>query len=1481
MTRSLFSIFMSALLVMCSFALRAQTNIIPVRTDVSGFSSWTDANLAGTTYLQLLAANSSTISPAMDFNSYTGETLNFKARTFGGISGSSNVITVSISTDNGATWSTLGTRSPSSSTLTAMTAFNISSYNGTQVKIRFQSLSATGSIGVGIDDIDISGTAATCSAPTTQTSGFSITNITTGGFDASWTAGNGAGTMIVLRPTAQGSTAPANGTAYTANTSWASAGQVDASNRVVFRAAGSSVTGVSGLAEGTSYTVSGYEYSATDCYNTSAVSAVLFTLSTEPGAYAASFSATPGSAYDQVNLSFSPAGTISNADGYIVLQKAGSAPLGIPVDANFYTTGNSIGDATVAAVINSTSATSQSISGLSGNTNYYFTLVPFNWNSVNGGTFNYYTTGTPPTANVNTPSAPSTASDIIDNAGAGFYTTNIDYTQWQSATITSIGTGAGSGVGVFNILLRDGGAAAPDADAMPTTLTALNINYTGTAGTIRSAALFDGSTKIADGTVNANSIGFTGLSASAADDGTKAFTLAVTFNTTVTDNDKLVFSVSSATAAGTGVSSQFAAANAGSAASENNSSNDNNRIEVTATKLAFVQQPANTLINAAMSSVTVQAADGNNNRDLDYTTAVAITSSGTLSGSPVNVNAVSGLATFSGLSHTATGTGLTLTAASGSLASAVSNTFNISSFAGKLWDGGAGTGNWTDANNWEPNGVPTASDDVWLNNDLVSGNYTVTVSGNNNTAGRLKVGYAGNVNTITALITGGNTSNDALLLGNLAGDDLIVDDGGVVNNSSVASGGGNRGIEFTSSTCTWSMTGTGKFIHNQSGGSFINSGSGNVAEPSLGANTTVEIQKSTTWASGTGLGRIKHYGNLVLNFNTTFITAETYLASGDTLLVKGNMELKGGGAQIRVLNSNNATIVVDIRGNLTVGDACALTGSEGTGTGAKIIVGGNVTTSGTGFIAGSSGSGNPTTGTNEVILKGNFSGLYGSNSDQEKLTFDGNTTESTIQFNSSSDFLTIDINKPVKLLANIPGSRTINVNSGGTLNFNGFNAAGSGAFNVLSGGTLKITSVDGISATTGSSTGNVTTTSGARTFSTGGTYQFTGSAAQSQGTGLPATVAGFTVNNAAGVSLSQPVAVSGVFTLANGLLTTTATNIITVNAGATITGGSSSSFVNGPLSVKTSSTAAVSLPVGKGTVYGPVTITPQSSTASTYTAEYFNGAGVTPDSHNFGGSGLTKVDTFQYWDISRATGGADIQLTLPWSAGSNVSTIGDVVVAHYTGGAWTNHGQFATTGTTTAGTVTSGLISSFSPFTIGSFHAIPLAIKLSSFDAVKRQGSVALNWTTAGELSSDRFELERSENGRDFMVLTAVKANGHASVYNYTDGQPAAGKNYYRLAMIEADGKKQYSSTRIADMGSNGGLGVIVFPNPVTERLTVQALNKTAAAMLQLTDLTGKLLKEIQMNADVADIDMREMAPGIYLVRYTDGMHTELFKIVK
>ncbi|WP_179348047.1 GEVED domain-containing protein [Winogradskyella pacifica] len=101
-------------------------------------------------------------------------------------------------------------------------------------------------------------------------------------------------------------------------------------------------------------------------------------------------------------------------------------------------------------------------------------------------------------------------------------------------------------------------------------------------------------------------------------------------------------------------------------------------IDVDATELVFSQQPSDTELNAVMApSVTVSGVDANGNLDTNYNLDIVITSTGTLTGTPVTETAVSGIATFSTLTHTAIGTGLELTADDGLLSTFVSTTFDI------------------------------------------------------------------------------------------------------------------------------------------------------------------------------------------------------------------------------------------------------------------------------------------------------------------------------------------------------------------------------------------------------------------------------------------------------------------------------------------------------------------------------------------------------------------------------------------------------------------------------------------------------------------------------------------------------------------------------------------------------------------------------------------------------------------------------------
>ena len=186
--------------------------------------SWTETGLTqGSGYLVSLTGDV-LITPALDLTVTSAETLNFKARTYGGTVAANNTITVSVSTDNGGSWTTLGTRVPASSTLTAMTPFDLSSYNASQVKVKFETLGATASVGAGLDDVLVtnlasSGTASYLPGYSNRTvagTSQSVTGLTAGATyyfraRAVSAGGTGAYSTVASVITTAGATAPVFG----------------------------------------------------------------------------------------------------------------------------------------------------------------------------------------------------------------------------------------------------------------------------------------------------------------------------------------------------------------------------------------------------------------------------------------------------------------------------------------------------------------------------------------------------------------------------------------------------------------------------------------------------------------------------------------------------------------------------------------------------------------------------------------------------------------------------------------------------------------------------------------------------------------------------------------------------------------------------------------------------------------------------------------------------------------------------------------------------------------------------------------------------------------------------------------------------------------------------------------------------------------------------------------------------------------------
>jgi hypothetical protein len=180
--------------------------------------------------------------------------------------------------------------------------------------------------------------------------------------------------------------------------------------------------------------------------------------------------------------------------------------------------------------------------------------------------------------------------------------------------------------------------------------------------------------------------------------------------------------------------------------------------------------------------------------------------------------------------------------------------------------------------------------------------------------------------------------------------------------------------------------------------------------------------------------------------------------------------------------------------------------------------------------------------------------------------------------------------------------------------------------------------------------------------------------------------------------------------------------------------------------------------------------------------------------------------------------------------------------------------------------------------TIGGF---PLVIKLKDISATNLGAKNRVDWSTESELKSDKFELERSADGRNFTYLATIKAKGEASNYSYVDISPVTGVNYYRLKMIDAAGAVATSKVVTATV-KQGAFTVEAYPNPVSEKLTVQVYGGSDQnATVSITDVTGKVMKVVSVVNGKAEVNMNGLASGVYLVKYTDNNHSQTIKVNK
>jgi SdrD B-like domain/Secretion system C-terminal sorting domain len=174
----------------------------------------------------------------------------------------------------------------------------------------------------------------------------------------------------------------------------------------------------------------------------------------------------------------------------------------------------------------------------------------------------------------------------------------------------------------------------------------------------------------------------------------------------------------------------------------------------------------------------------------------------------------------------------------------------------------------------------------------------------------------------------------------------------------------------------------------------------------------------------------------------------------------------------------------------------------------------------------------------------------------------------------------------------------------------------------------------------------------------------------------------------------------------------------------------------------------------------------------------------------------------------------------------------------------------------------------------------PLPVTITALSGVYTNGISKLNWATVSEQNFSHFEVEYSTTGNNFTFLGKVSGAGNSNSrieYGFNHLQPVTGLNYYRLKMVDLDGRYTYSNVVALNVSIKGLTISSVFPNPFIDKvnIAVAAASKEKVS-IRLFDNAGKLVYNNETvtqlgNNNFTISNLGKLAAGTYIIQVSAG----------
>lgn len=154
-----------------------------------------------------------------------------------------------------------------------------------------------------------------------------------------------------------------------------------------------------------------------------------------------------------------------------------------------------------------------------------------------------------------------------------------------------------------------------------------------------------------------------------------------------------------------------------------------------------------------------------------------------------------------------------------------------------------------------------------------------------------------------------------------------------------------------------------------------------------------------------------------------------------------------------------------------------------------------------------------------------------------------------------------------------------------------------------------------------------------------------------------------------------------------------------------------------------------------------------------------------------------------------------------------------------------------------------------------------------------------VSWKTHSEAYTSVFKLERSANGNQFYEIGEVPAAGFSSItreYLLHDRQPLHGLNYYRLKMLETDGRFQHSAIVKTNNKLTGEWNLL--KNPAKHVIGMYGLE--TGDDIVIISPAGQRILQTKAKGHTLEIPVTGLPDGLYFIKVNSHTGTSIRQVV-